>query len=155
MDPITCLSVASNVAQFIDFSFKIYSGTRQLYEDGQLELHGQTAKAIKDLSSFSTAMAPSIRAAEEKRSLTQNEMELETICQDCSRLANEMVERLKKFEVTRKQNIVKSVGQVLMSMWSKDELEATEKKLARYRDMINSRLLGSLRYVEAPQFKNR
>jgi hypothetical protein len=31
MDPVTCLSVASTVTQFIDFAFKIYSGTRQLY----------------------------------------------------------------------------------------------------------------------------
>lgn len=145
MDPLTCLSVASNVVQFVDFTLKIYSETRQLYKDGQLEVHAQTAKATKDLSNFSKEMARPIRAEGENRGLTENEMELEAICKDCSKLADDMVTRLKKFDITGKGGVLKSVGQVLKSMWSTKELAATEKKLARYRDMMDSRLLGSLR----------
>jgi hypothetical protein len=149
MDPLTSLSVASSVVQFVDFTFKIYSETRQLYEDGKLEVHAQASKAVKDLAGFTKEMGRSIRVDGKLRKLTENETQFEEICKDCTKLADKMTARLKEFEVTRKGEILKSVGHVFKSMWSAKELAELEKKLERYRDMMNSRLLGSLRYVDA------
>ncbi|CAG8955796.1 hypothetical protein HYFRA_00011665 [Hymenoscyphus fraxineus] len=100
MDPISCLSLASNVAQLIDFSFKIYSGTRQLYEKCQVYQASETTK----------------------KSLV--------LCKECSKIADGMITQLKNSEVAQKQNCLKSVGQVLKSMWSSKEPAEAEKKLA-------------------------
>jgi hypothetical protein len=148
MDPLTCLSVAGTVAQFVDFSFKILKGTLQLYEDGQLAVHEQTARVVKDLSNFSTQMHCSVRAEGISRALTENELELEKLCKECGVLADDMISRLNKFKASDKRQIWNSVGQVFMSVWSKKELDALESRLSKYRDMMNSRLLGCLRYVE-------
>ncbi|CZR53594.1 related to small s protein [Phialocephala subalpina] len=144
MDPLTCLSIAGNVVQFIDFSFKIYSDTRQLYEDGRLQVHDQTKKAVEDLSKFSKSLSQSTRGQHNTGGITENDVELEAICQHCRKLADDMVVRLKKFDVSKKDNVFRSVCQVLKSMWSAEELAKAEKTLAGYRDMLNSRLLGSL-----------
>lgn len=149
MDPLTCLSIAGNVVQFIDFSFKIYSDTRQLYEDGRLQVHDQTKKAVEDLSKFSKSLSQSTRGQHNTGGITENDVELEAICQHCSKLADDMVVRLKKFDVSKKDNVFRSVCQVLKSMWSAEELAKAEKTLAGYRDMLNSRLLGSLGYVQS------
>lgn len=148
MDPLTCLSIAGNVVQFIDFSFKIYSDTRQLYEDGRLQVHEQTQKAAEDLSKFSKSLSQSSRRQQIIGQATENDIQLGAICQECTKLADEMVARLRKFDVSKKDNVLKSVCQVLRSMWSSDELAKTEETLAGYRDMLNSRLLGSLGYVQ-------
>jgi len=147
MDPLTALSVAGNVVQFVDFTLKIVSETRQLYEEGQLDVHAQTTKAITDLSNFSGEMSRSIRSEGGTRTLSENEVELEKLCVDCAKLANEMIKQLKKFQAPERRKIWRSVGQVLKSMWSAKEIDAMEKKLSRYRDAMNSRLLGSQRYV--------
>src|ERR1700722_10154766 len=105
MDPLTCLSVASNVLQFVDFSFKILSGTLELYEDGQLAVHEQTARAIKDLSNFSTQMHRSVRIEGSFRALTENELELETLCKECGVLADDMILRLNKFKSPERREI--------------------------------------------------
>lgn len=144
MDPVTCLGVASAVVQFVDFTFEILSGAQQLYEDGQLKVHEQTSKVVKDFSNLGKEMGLSLRSAKAARSLTKNEAELETICKDCSKLADEMATKLKKFQLTDKRNVWKSVGAVVKSIWSKKELDVMEKKLSQYRDMMDSRLLGSL-----------
>lgn len=138
MDPISYLSLANNVSQFIEFSFKTYSGTRQFYVDDRLDVHEQTSKVIEDLGTFSIEMKRSIQAMPEHSAIKDNERELKVPCTECSKLADEMLAQLKRFEISQKRNVLKSVRQVLRSMWS-------SKKLARYRDMINSPLLGSLR----------
>lgn len=147
MDPVTCLSVTCAVVQFVDFTFQILSGTHQIYEDGQLEVHVQTSRIIKDLSSFSKQMNPSMRSETASRNLTENEVELEILCKDCHKLADEMVVSLQKFEVTDKRNVWRTVGAVFKSIWSKKELQEMKESLSQYRDMLDSRLLGSLKSV--------
>ncbi|CAG8983348.1 hypothetical protein HYALB_00000515 [Hymenoscyphus albidus] len=93
---------------------------------------------------ISAEMKRSILIGPGQSSLRNNEKELLVLCKECGRVADEMITQLKNFEITPKQNLLKSVGHVLKSMWSSKELAEAEKKLARYRDMMNSRLLGSL-----------
>jgi len=172
MDPLTALSVAGNVIQFVDFASKIVSGTRELYEGGRLAVRYQTQKAIEDLSKFSTEMSTSIQNDGTTRVLTANEIELEKLCSECSVLADKMVDELKSFErvggfdrkkkewsfdgikpVLREVEVLwSSVGQVLKSLWSAKDLEELEKNLSRYRDSMNTRMLGSLRYVTSEDF---
>lgn len=167
MDPLTALSIAGVVVQFVDFSAKIISETREIYKDGRLDVRYQTKKAVQDLSSFSTEMSTSIQSDGTGRTLTPNEVELGRLCSECSTLANTMVERLQTFEASggfekterklyldgirpiykEETKIWFSIGTVLKSMWSAKDLEETEKNLKRYRDAINTRMLGSLRYV--------
>jgi hypothetical protein len=35
MDPLACLSVASSVVQFVDFAFKIFSKSKEIYDEGR------------------------------------------------------------------------------------------------------------------------
>jgi hypothetical protein len=144
MDPVTCLGVASAVVQLVDFTFRILSGTQQLYDDGQLKVHAQISRVVKDLSGLGKEISVSIRSNKISRSLTKNEVELENLCKECGVLAAELITKLKSFEAGDKRSMWVSVGQVFRSIWSKKEIEEMEKRLSKFRDMMDSRLLGTL-----------
>ncbi|KAK6595017.1 hypothetical protein H4I96_10748 [Botrytis cinerea] len=163
MDPLTALSIAGNIMQFLDFSCKLISGVQEIYQNGRLDVHTETQKVVEDLSKFSSEMSISIQSDGTTRALTQNEIQLEELCSDCSSLAGELVKRLKTFQlsddfnetVTKKKKnglhvfkeaktVWLSVSQVIKSTLSSTELKEMERKLQNLRDAINVRMLGSL-----------
>lgn len=152
--------------QFLDFSCKLISGVQEIYQNGRLDVHTETQKVVEDLSKFSSEMSISIQSDGTTRALTQNEIQLEELCSDCSSLAGELVKRLKTFQlsddfnetVTKKKKnglhvfkeaktVWLSVSQVIKSTLSSTELKEMERKLQNLRDAINVRMLGSLLYV--------
>ncbi|KAM0152038.1 hypothetical protein ACHAQE_008220 [Botrytis cinerea] len=164
MDPLTALSIAGNIMQFLDFSCKLISGVQEIYQNGRLDVHTETQKVVEDLSKFSSEMSISIQSDRTTRALTQNEIQLEELCSDCSSLAGELVKRLKTFQLSdgfnktvkkKKKNglhvfkeaktVWLSVSQVIKSTLSSTELKEMERKLQNLRDAINVRMLGSLR----------
>lgn len=144
MDPLSALSVAASVVQFVDFAFRILSDARQLYEDGELSVNIQSSRVASELGSWSKDLRRSIRE-QNSTSLSNNEQELETLCRDCAALAGDLKARVENLKPAGKGRPWESVGQALKSMWSRKELNEVEAKLSTYRDAINSRLLGSLR----------
>ncbi|KAF7907807.1 hypothetical protein BELL_0935g00040 [Botrytis elliptica] len=164
MDPLTVLSIAGNVIQFVDFSWKLISGAQEIYRGGRLDVHTETKKVVEDLSKFSSEMSISIRSDGKFKVLTPNEVELEELCSDCSNLAEELVKRLETFQLSegfdgtvkkrkpdglnifREAKVVwLSVSQVIKSMLSSSELKEMERKLQSFRDTIHARMLSSLR----------
>jgi hypothetical protein len=145
MDPLSALSVAASVVQFVDFAFGILSDARQLYEDGELSINIQSSRVAHDLGSFSKALRRSIREQSSTIALSNNEQELETLCKECAVLAVDLRAQVENLKPSGKGRPWESVGQALKSMWSRKELNEIEAKLSKYRDAINSRLLGSLR----------
>jgi hypothetical protein len=73
-------------------------------------VHEQTCKVLKDLFNIGKEMKISMRSAENTRRLTETENELEILCKNFSNLADEMIAKVKQFEVTKKRNIRKSDG---------------------------------------------
>ncbi|THV43694.1 hypothetical protein BGAL_1083g00010 [Botrytis galanthina] len=164
MDPLTVLSIAGNVIQFVDFSWKLISGAQEIYKGGRLDVHTETKKVVEDLSKFSSEMSISIRSDGKFKVLTPNEVELEELCSDCSNLAEELVKRLETFQLSEASdgtmkkrktdglNIFReakvvwlSASQVIKSMLSSKELKEMERKLQSFRDTIQARMLSSLR----------
>ncbi|KAE9364398.1 hypothetical protein N431DRAFT_488965 [Stipitochalara longipes BDJ] len=145
MDPLTALSVAASVVQFVDFTFKVLSDAHQLYENGELSVHEQTSKVAHDLASFSRQLRKSIRDQNSTAALTENELELDLLCRECASLSSELITKLENLKPPARGHPWESVGHALKSMWSRKDLNEVEVKLSKYRDAMNSRLLGSLR----------
>ncbi|KAL5330231.1 hypothetical protein ACEPPN_003756 [Leptodophora sp. 'Broadleaf-Isolate-01'] len=134
MDPLSCLSVAGTTVQFIDFSFKVFPNPKN---STSLESFPHTSKHGNRMQlSLSPEAVPTVS--------TENDLRLQEICRECTVIAHDLSARLAKFATADQRKIWKSMGQVLRSMWAKKELESLEEKLSKYRDMMNSRLLGAL-----------
>lgn len=49
MDPVTAFSLAAGILQVVDISFKAVSRCREIYEDGSLAHHRDTAEIARSL----------------------------------------------------------------------------------------------------------
>lgn len=151
MDPLTALSVAGNVVQFVDFGRKILSVSQQIYEDGELLVHEQAARAAVDLANFSEKLSNSIDATTATPHPTANEVALGDICRGCIDVAKTLSDVVGRLKVDGKRKALKSFGAALRTAWKAKDLVDLQRRLSEYRDAINTRLLGAIRYVQSSQ----
>lgn len=149
MDPLSALSVAGTVIQFVDFSSKLISTSHELQSTSQLDVHTQAAIAANDVLDYSTKLRQPLCLAGVSRQLTEDEVALDALCQGCIELANSFLERLNKLRIPEgdRKYVWPSLMVALRSMWKRAELVDIEKKLTKYRCEIDSRVLHSLRQV--------
>jgi hypothetical protein len=149
MDPLSALSLAGTVIQFVDFSSKLISTTRELQSTCELDVHTQAAVAANDVLDYSTKLRQPLSLARVSRRLTEDEAALDALCLGCIELADSFLKRLNKLKIPEEDRRYTwpSLRVALRSMWKTRELVDIEGKLTRYRREIDSRVLHSLRQV--------
>jgi hypothetical protein len=156
MDPLTALSVAGNVVQFVDFSCKLISASRQLYNNEELSVHAQAASAASDILDYTIKLRRTFRAPEGSATLTEDDLLLESICKECDDVARDLLGRLDKLKVRSDKLKVpekNTVGKVIWptltaafkSIWTQEDLLDIQERLKNYRSQIDSRVIHSLR----------
>lgn len=139
MDPISAVSLAGTVVQLVDFSIKIVSKSSELYRsgsDGPVE-NQSIDKATKDLTKLNDQLKDS----------SVSDSDLLELCKACGDAADELLTALSKVKVDGKGRTWQSFRKALRSIWSKEEIQELEKRLARFRDELNLRLTAGLRYT--------
>jgi hypothetical protein len=137
MDPLTALSVAGTIVQFIDFSTKLFSLTIQFYQSST-----GTLKANDELD----LVALDIAAITAKLSLGKDlDPNFQKLCALATDVANEISARLDKLKVTGKHRAWKSLRQAINAAWAKDELAALLARLSTLRETLETNILMSLR----------
>jgi hypothetical protein len=149
MDPLSALSVAGTIVQFVDFSCKLISATHELYSGSKLDVHAQAAAAANDLLDYSTKIRQPLRLPSISGCLTEDEAALEGVCHSCIELTESFIKRLNRLKVPGQdmRRVWTSLRQALLSMWTKNDLDSIEERLAGFRREIDSHVLRSLRYV--------
>lgn len=152
MDPLTALSVAGTVIQFVDFGTKLISESVKLYKKGELEVHEQAVSATNDILDYTIKLRRTLRPPGESAALTDDEILLENICKGCDDLANDLLSRLNKLTVPQKDKkgrhkIWPSLTAAFQSIWTSEDLLDIQERLKEYRRQIDSRVIQSLRSV--------
>ncbi|KAE8449252.1 hypothetical protein EG329_008419 [Mollisiaceae sp. DMI_Dod_QoI] len=154
MDPLTALSLAGNVIQFVDFGTKLLAGTYVLYKSntGDLEtmwnaeLYLVTCDLEDIITRFHQPLSPMTAsgATINHQSGLEN---LESICKGAAKVAKELKERLESIRVRGpgKYRVWNSFAAAVMSAWSKDEIDELTKRLSSFKDAIATRVLMSIR----------
>jgi hypothetical protein len=154
MDPLTALSVTSNIIQFVDFGSKLVSKTRQIYKskDGTLSDKVLVEDLAVDLTSLSLNLRKSLRENRPFDTLDHAESSddeaLEGLCIRCTEIATELIARLNKLKVegpARHRNW-ESFKQALRASWSNEALDLLAAQLSDVRNEIELRVLVSFRY---------
>jgi hypothetical protein len=146
LDPLTAISLAGNVAQFVDFSSKIVSRTRELTKSS----HRATQEAynaeilVRDLVRVTEKVKDGARAAR-AASLGEEDKALEDLCNGCIILSERMIKRLEKLKPEEGAGKRQAFLHALKSVWSQRELECEESQLATYRSQLEFRVLTSFR----------
>ncbi|PMD58378.1 uncharacterized protein K444DRAFT_563688, partial [Hyaloscypha bicolor E] len=151
MDPLSALSVAAAVIQFVDYGAGIVSKGTQLYKsvDGALGENIELETASIRLQQLSSGVQGSLSQARRdstQGSPTQVDQDLETICKECVTVSKELVDKLETLKVPgdHRYKKWKSFRQALKSVWSKEKIEAIAKRLYSLRAELNTHVVVSL-----------
>src|ERR1700683_780713 len=104
MDPLSALSVAAAVIQFVDYGAGIVSKGTQLYKsvDGALGENIELETASIRLQRLSSGVQGSLSQARQdstQGSPTQVDQDLETICKECVTVSQELVDKLETLKL--------------------------------------------------------
>lgn len=142
MDPLSAIAFAGTILAFVDFSWKVLTGTCDVYQSakGMSEQNVQISDVIDELRSVAEDLdeAPSGNNKHEKA--------LRRLGSECSELAGELMGLLKKLKRGDKKNSLWSSFRVtLRSMRKAHDVEDMMERLVEYRSEITLRLTGLLR----------
>lgn len=153
MDPLTALSVAGTIIQFVDFGSKLLSGSIELYRSshGCLETHQELELVTSNLKSVAIKIrqASPFPEGEVGRPLSHEDQHqedsLHAICDEAARIADELLGKLASLKVKSEKNRVwESLKAVIKAAWSKEEIIVLSKRLSRLRNSLNTRTMLSL-----------
>ena len=155
LDPLTALSVAGNIVQFVDFSIKLVAKGTELYNsaDGASIGNAELEVIANDLQELNSRLQPSPPAPDTvKTNWTAEDTALHKLTEQCSTVAGELLQALNRLKVEGTSNRRwKSVRQALKALMKKDEVDAIVQRLQRFRDELNLHILVSMRYA-SPDF---
>jgi len=155
MDPLSALSIASNVIQFVDFGCKLFSRSRQLYKslDGALSDNVVVEVLAHDLESLSNNLLLSLKENQPlgfpPQSSLEDDSALDNLCRRCYEISKKLLFKLDKLKVpgNSKYRNWESFKKALRSSWSHEEIEEISAQLYEFRSEIEFRVLISFRYA--------
>ncbi|PMD37906.1 hypothetical protein L207DRAFT_635353 [Hyaloscypha variabilis F] len=152
MDPLSALTVAAAVVQFVDYGTKIVSKGRELYKsvDGALSENIEFKTASGRLQRLSSTLQESLYQGQQgmhQRPLNECDQALDSICNSCIEFSKDLVTRLEKLKVPGDSKHRKwgSLKQSIKSVWSEEKIEETATKLAKFRSELDTHVILSLR----------
>lgn len=152
MDPLTALSVAGNVVQFVDFGIKLLKGAEKMYKSsaGALPANKELELITTDLRS----VLPKLTIFAGSNQAPPDPADPETvffmeICGEAKSIATELIEGLEKLKVQQglagHQRVFSSVFKAIKSAWSRRELGTLQTRLASLKEILVTRVLVSFR----------
>lgn len=148
MDGLSALSVASSVAQLVDFACSVVSKTKEIYKSkhGASVGHFELGIATKRLLELSGRVKNSLQEQGTGDDAHAADAALEIICNSCIALSEELLARLEKVKIPEGQRYrkFKSLRQALKSIWPKDAIHDIAQRLDSYRSELDDHLLASM-----------
>ncbi|KAH7409565.1 hypothetical protein BKA64DRAFT_400156 [Cadophora sp. MPI-SDFR-AT-0126] len=142
LDPLTSISLASAVVQFVDFSVKLVSAGHELYEQGSLADNDEVEKITQDLANLTEELGADRPAPAQQ--LSQDEIAIKQLAGSCKELAEEMLAVLTTLKGQKPKSGLETVRKSLRSMRKKGKIQDIEKRLGKIRDELNLRLTAIL-----------
>ncbi len=149
MDPISAFSLACNVIQVVDFSIKVASTCRELYKNGIAAEHQETEIMSEHLTGLRSSLLSSSVFSTSRVSQQTNEDEnkLKEIATSCSETAAELVALLQSLRVEGPHKRRQAVTKTAKASWESRKIESIQAKLKQYQEVLDTRILVSLRFV--------
>ena len=147
MDPLSALSIAASVVQFIDFSSKLVSGSRKLYKlsEGLDEGYEDLEQVTENLVNLSDELQRSMQTDTSKQTRS-HEQELRTLCKGCNEVAKDLLGVLEKLKLDKDNARWRNCLQALKSVWGMDRVKDLEERVDGFRQQIAMNILVSLRF---------
>lgn len=149
LDPLSTLSLAGNIAQFIEFLCRVLSESGNLYKStsGASAEHVILEKVTKDLRHLSDNLTVS-----SVDRLVPGEGELNDLAYQSKDVAGELLRSLEELKVKGSHRRFKSIVQAFRQVGKKDQIESFARRLDKLQSQLNIRLLALMRRVSLREF---
>lgn len=146
LDPLTAVSLAGTVVQFVDFTAKIVSKAREFSGAASGHAQGVSSPQIlaADLMSLSEKLKGGLQATSNE-GLSDDDQALKEVCNGCIQLSEKMLQRLKSLNVREGDGKFRVMLQASRSVWSQRELDDLANDLARFRGQLQLRVFASFK----------
>jgi len=143
LDPLTAISLAGTIVQFVDFSSKVISKTRELSKStyGAAEEEYNVEIVTGDLLKLSQ----DLRDGRASGSDDKDDQKLEALCDGCISLSEKLIARFQKLKVRPGMGKVHVLGQAIKTVWSRKELDQLIEQLEGYRRQLELHVFVSFR----------
>lgn len=150
MDGLSALSVGASVAQFIEFGCSLVSKSKEIHKSarGLSKQNVETESVTARLLDLNRRLTISLDIEkQDASSVSRDYQALKLVCLGCVEVSKELLKRLEKLRVSGegKNRRWKRFRQALKSVWSKEAIEETAKRLQSYRTELDTHILVSLR----------
>jgi hypothetical protein len=146
MDPLSALSIASSVLQFVQFGCSLVSKAHEIHQSssGALPEHLECEDATTRLVEL-TKKIQYPETSSTSGCLSSDDAPLEAICRNCDVIATELLQRLRKLRLrdNTDERKWKSFRQALKTVWSKGEMSSIESRLLTCRKELEMHLIAN------------
>jgi predicted kinase len=141
LDPLSAISLASSIVQFVDFTSKVVSGARELRNSEK----GSTAanQELDDLASDIKTYVQKIQYTEDSIKGTEasgNSETLKRLSQQCEKIASDLLEVLGRLKLKDNRRGWNSVHKALLTAWKQSEIDELQKRLDRIQHELHNQV---------------
>lgn len=149
MDPLSALSIAASVVQFLQFGGSLISKASQIHKHGAMLSNISCAEATTRLEDLSSSVKNDLRELEGLGKLSPDSKALEAICANCVLLSKALGSCLAALAVNEKlqgkEKKWKSFRQAFKTIYSKDKVDGLAAQLRECREELNTHLIVSIK----------
>ena len=148
MDPLSALSLAGTIIQFVDFGSKLLSKAGKLYRSSQgpLKANDELELVSSDLRELVNKLEQSSRSRPSEGQQDPGQ-EFRQICSETKLVAEELLRRLEtlKLDSESKHPKWRSLQMAVKSLWNEKEIESLMQRLMTLKEALETRVLFSIR----------
>ena len=147
LDPFSALGLASNIVQFVDFSSKLISESRELYRSvsGITIENGEVKEATEELQRLCDRLAGLRMTSSTTTGLPKDEECLKILAISCKETSHELLSALRDITAQEPRKKWQTFRVALKSVLRKDQIQELEKKLDSYRSQLALQLMSMSR----------
>jgi hypothetical protein len=154
LDPLTAISLASAIVQFVDFGSKVIGGASEIYKsaDGALKENAELEDSTTKINQLNDRilLPPIVTASGE--AISEDETVLTELASTSKVVAGELLSLLQDFRSVRRsgshkkwESFRKAVS--AQTPWNKDKIQRLESKLKVLQENISRHLVVIMRHV--------
>jgi hypothetical protein len=135
LDPLSAIGLAGNIVQFVDFSYKLFSQTQEIYSSAT-----GASKDTEDifgitihLRQLCEKLSSSTHISRSSGLYSHDNDSLRTLSRDSLAAADEMIAALNNIRSQGTQSKWSSFRLCLKTVWKQSKIDRMEKRLDRYR----------------------
>ncbi|KFX91101.1 hypothetical protein V490_06073 [Pseudogymnoascus sp. VKM F-3557] len=144
LDPLSALSLAAAIVQFVDYGTKIVLSAAEIHASatGSLTKNVELSSISIDLSDISGKLVLDDRTQRDKYS--KDEQALSSLAMQCREVASTLLTTLEDLSLKGPHKRWKSVRQALLSVWRESEIRDIRERLDTIRGQLTTRLVATI-----------